>query len=57
MLKKIAISQVREGMFIESVDGPWLKHSLWKTRFLIKDAEMLARVRNCGAAECWIDVA
>jgi putative nucleotidyltransferase with HDIG domain len=56
MLKKIAISQVRTGMFIESVEGPWLKHDLWKTRFLIQDEAMLARVRTCGAAECWIDV-
>jgi putative nucleotidyltransferase with HDIG domain len=56
MLKKIAISQVRTGMFVDSVEGSWLKHSLWKTRFLIKDGEMLARVQQCGATECWIDV-
>jgi putative nucleotidyltransferase with HDIG domain len=56
MLKKIAISQVRTGMFIEAVEGPWLKHDLWKTRFLIRDEKMLARVRTCGASECWIDV-
>src|SRR5687768_17459236 len=56
MLKKIAIAQVRTGMFVDSVEGPWLKHSLWKSRFLIKDAETLARVRTCGAAECWIDL-
>ena len=57
MLKKIAISQVRTGMFVESIEGSWLDHALWKTHFLIKDEEMRARVRNCGAAECWIDVA
>jgi putative nucleotidyltransferase with HDIG domain len=57
MRKKIAISQVRTGMFVDCIDGPWLKHSLWKTRFLIKDDATLARVRTCGAAECWIDVA
>lgn len=56
MLKKIAISQVQTGMFVDSVEGSWLKHSLWKTRFLIKDKETLAHVRRCGAAECWIDV-
>jgi hypothetical protein len=56
MLKKIAISQVQTGMFVDSVEGSWLKHSLWMTRFLIKDEETLARVRRCGAAECWIDV-
>lgn len=56
MLKKIPISQLRTGMFLASVEGPWLKHSLWKTRALIKDQEALARVRTCGAAECWIDL-
>jgi putative nucleotidyltransferase with HDIG domain len=56
MLKKIAISAVTTGMFIESVEGPWLSHNLWKTRFVIKDEDMLARVRGSGAAECWIDV-
>lgn len=56
MLKKIAISQVQTGMFVDSVEGPWLKHSLWKTRFLIKDEATLTRVRSCGAPQCWIDV-
>jgi putative nucleotidyltransferase with HDIG domain len=56
MLKKIPISQVRMGMFVNSVVGAWLNHSLWKSRFLINDEEMLTRVRECGATECWIDV-
>jgi putative nucleotidyltransferase with HDIG domain len=56
MLKKIAISQVRTGMFLSSVEGSWLNHSIWKSKFVINDDEMLARVRNCGAKECWIDV-
>jgi putative nucleotidyltransferase with HDIG domain len=56
MLKKIPISQVQTGMFVETVEGSYLKHSLWKTRFLIKDEETLTRVRTCGAEECWIDV-
>ena len=55
MLKKIAISQLQAGMFVDKVDAPWFQHSLWKTRFLIKDRETLARVRTCGAKECWID--
>lgn len=57
MLKKIAISQVRTGMFIDSIEGSWLKHALWKTRFLVSDQAILATVKQCGAAECWIDVA
>jgi putative nucleotidyltransferase with HDIG domain len=43
-------------MFVDRVEGPWFNHSLWKTRFLINDGETLARVRQSGAAECWIDL-
>jgi putative nucleotidyltransferase with HDIG domain len=56
MLKKISIAQVEFGMFVHSIEGPWLDHDLWKTRFLIKDEKTLANVRQCGAQECWIDV-
>jgi putative nucleotidyltransferase with HDIG domain len=55
MLKKIAISQVRIGMFVDSVDGPWFKHTLWKTRFLVKDGELLGRLQTSGVQEIWID--
>jgi putative nucleotidyltransferase with HDIG domain len=55
MLKKIAISQLQTGMFVEKVDAPWFQHSLWKTRFLIEDRATLTRVRTCGAKELWID--
>lgn len=55
MLKKIAISEVRTGMFVASVDGPWFKHSLWKTRFLVKDEEELERLRASGVKEIFID--
>ena len=56
MLKKIAISRVKTGMFVHSMEGSWLDHSLWKTRFRIEDEETRARVQNCGAKDCWIDV-
>lgn len=57
MLKKVATSQITIGMYIHSVEGSWLGHSLWKTRFVIKDEDTLKRVRACGAEELWIDVA
>ena len=57
MLKKIPITQVEAGMYVHSVEGPWLQHSLWRTRFVIKDEKMLATVKECGAQECWIDIA
>ncbi len=56
MLKKILMSQVRIGMFVDSVEGSYLSHTLWKSRFLITDEKTRARVLSCGAEELWIDV-
>lgn len=56
MLKKIAIADVRIGMYVASIEGPWFTHSLWKTRFPVKDGETLTRLRTCGAREIWIDI-
>jgi putative nucleotidyltransferase with HDIG domain len=55
-LKRIPVAQVTKGMFIKSLEGPWLNHSLWKTRFVIDDDATVERVRNSGAQEVWIDV-
>lgn len=57
MLKKIAVDQLRVGMHLHALEGGWLDHALWKTRFVVKDPQELARVRGSGAHECWIDVA
>lgn len=57
MLKKISVSQLRVGMHLHALEGHWLDHSLWKTRFVVKDSQELARVRASGVSECWIDVA
>jgi putative nucleotidyltransferase with HDIG domain len=55
-LKRIPVAQVTKGMYIKSLAGPWLEHSLWKTRFVIEDDATVERVRNSGAQEVWIDV-
>ncbi|PZW65330.1 putative nucleotidyltransferase with HDIG domain [Pseudomonas sp. URMO17WK12:I1] len=55
MLKKIPTQAVRIGMFIQGFDGNWLSHPFWKSRFVIEDAEDLARVRQSGVAGVWID--
>ena len=57
MLKKIPVSRLTLGMFVHAVDGSWLAHSLWKQKFLLDTDEMLQRVRDCGARDCWIDTA
>lgn len=42
-------------MFVASVEGRWFDHSLWKTRFLVKDGDMLTRLQASGVKEIWID--
>ena len=56
MLKKISISQASKGMYIQKLEGSWMGHDFWRTRFLIEDDSTLAQLRNCGATEVWIDV-
>lgn len=55
MLKKIPISSLRLGMHLHKIEGRWLDHSFWKTRFVLEQAEDLAALQCCGATECWID--
>jgi HD-GYP domain-containing protein (c-di-GMP phosphodiesterase class II) len=55
MLKKIPVDQVCLGMYLHGLEGPWLKHPFWKTRFVIDDLSVLQQLRTSGVAECWID--
>jgi putative nucleotidyltransferase with HDIG domain len=56
MLKKIPVSQLRLGMHLHKLDGAWIAHPFWKTRFVIDSAADLQRLHDCGVADCWIDV-
>jgi HD-GYP domain-containing protein (c-di-GMP phosphodiesterase class II) len=55
MLKKISVDQVRIGMHLHALDGPWMDHPFWKTRFVIRDQEELAKLRASGLKGVWID--
>lgn len=57
MLKKIPVSQLRLGMYLHAIEGSWLAHPFWKSRFVIDDPADLKRLRDSPATECWIDVA
>ncbi len=57
MLKKISVRQVRVGMHLQKLEGPWIRHPFWKTRFVVESVDDVARLRDSGVAECWIDVA
>jgi len=56
MLKRIDPSQAELGMFIHKLEGPWLKHPFWKTKFVINDPETLADLRHSDIEAVVIDV-
>ena len=55
MLKKIRVDQVRLGMHLHALEGAWMDHPFWKTRFVIRDAEQLRKLQESVIAEVWID--
>jgi putative nucleotidyltransferase with HDIG domain len=57
MLKKIPVSQLRLGMHLHALEGSWIDHPFWKSRFVIDDTQDLQRLHECGLGECWIDTA
>jgi putative nucleotidyltransferase with HDIG domain len=57
MYKKVPTPQLRLGMFIQALDGPWLSHPFWKTKFLLDDPADLQALQGSGVAAVWIDPA
>lgn len=55
MPKKIAVEQLRVGMYLSGLEGNWLDHPFWRTRFLIRDEPTLAKLLASGIRECFID--
>ena len=55
MLKKIRVDQVRLGMHLHALEGAWIDHPFWKTRFVISDAADLRKLRDSSVREVWID--
>lgn len=56
MLKKIPTTQAELGMFLQSMEGSWLSHPFWKTRFLLHDQSDLDSLKRSGVPFIWIDV-
>jgi hypothetical protein len=59
MLKKIDTAQVRLGMHIHELCGPWMQHPFWRTKFFTTDPEDLrsstSDAQNRAKSwKCWI---
>ena len=55
MLKRIAVSELRVGMYIDELCGSWMEHPFWRTRFGLKEAIDVRRIAESGIQEVWID--
>lgn len=56
MLKRIPVTQLRLGMFVQSLCGSWLDHPFWKRGgFLLDNQSDLQRLRESAVKEVWID--
>lgn len=55
MLKTIPVHQVRMGMFIHSLKGPWVDHPFWKNAFNLEDANDLNKLQSSGVKLIVID--
>ncbi|MEZ5741028.1 MAG: HD-GYP domain-containing protein [Burkholderiaceae bacterium] len=54
--KRIAVSQVRCGMYIQRLDGSWLHHPFWRKSFALQDEADLKTLRESGITHVWIDL-
>lgn len=55
MVKPIASTELRLGMFIHKLGGSWMTHPFLRGSFLLKDAEDIKRIIEAGIKEVWID--
>ena len=56
MLKCIAVTDVRVGMYIHEFCGAWMDHPFWKSKFLLNSEKDLQRIKASSSGELWIDV-
>ena len=55
MLKRIAVADVRVGMYIQEFCGAWMDHPFWRSKFLLQSPKDLQRIQASGIRELWID--
>lgn len=55
MLKKIKSDDLCIGMYINKLEGNWLKHPFWKTSFKLSDIKEINTIKNSGISHVWID--
>ena len=55
MLKRVPISSLRVGMYVQELGGAWLDHPFWRSSFKIDSPEVLRQIVDSRIREAWID--
>jgi len=55
MLKKIPVSRLRPGMFIQELCGDWMSHPFWRAQFKLSGDADLRRIVESGIQHVYID--
>jgi HD-GYP domain-containing protein (c-di-GMP phosphodiesterase class II) len=55
VVKKIATSQLRVGMFVHEFCGSWMDHPFWRSKFVLRGESDVRRIAEAGVNEVWID--
>lgn len=56
VLKTVPVDQLRLGMFLHQLGGSWMSHPFWRSRFLLRDANDIVRIREAGILDVVIDI-
>jgi putative nucleotidyltransferase with HDIG domain len=55
-IKKIAVSELRPGMYVHHLDCGWWEHPFMRGRFPVRDETVVAEIIDSGVREVFIDV-
>ena len=54
--KRVTTEQLKPGMYIHDLGTDWMSHGFIRSRFTIKDEVQIAKIREAGIRELYIDV-
>lgn len=54
--KRVTIEQLKPGMYIHDLGTDWMSHAFIRSRFTLKDEAQIAKIREAGIRELYIDV-
>ena len=55
MIRRIASTDLRLGMYIQKLGGSWLKHPFFRGSFLLTNPEDIKSILEAGIKDVWID--